>query len=860
MIKTSPDGYNWTSRNSGTSKELRAILWDGTRLLVAGQSGTLLTSSDGVTWNSINTGSSHFFNALAYSGSTYLAVGGYGMIISGDGLNWKQPSAPPSPSFSFECATWNGSKFLAGGLSNKIYESADGETWTLNHTHSLGYAESMITVSGTTYVVGGNGFILETNGTSYLNSFPNPNGREYFMDVTYTGSEILVAGFNHNVFKSGSITPPTQTFVHFATTAASFTEGSGATKVNVSRTGITDSTFTVDYNFVDSTALNEIDFAGSAGSLQFSSGETVQEVLFDILDNTVENASKEFTIILSNTTNGAVLGSNLIQTVTIADDEGTLGIDEAIYGSENVSVDVKTLLESWITDNKLQVSISNGNMGGDPEFGKVKTLNLKYRWQGSLYENEVREGGFLDIPNPNDTKIHLADHNASVLVATNAGKVLGRAEVVATPGSYGLMSLADHNASVLVATNAGKVAGRTEVAATPSSYGLMSIADHNASVLAATNAGKVAGRAGVAATPGSYGLMNIADHNASVLAATNAGKVAGRAEVVATPRSYGLMGIVDHNSSVLAVTNEARVAGRAEVVATPDSYGLMSLADHNASVLVATDAGKVAGREEVVDAPRAFGLHPASDLNASVSGGLQQGIEGVLADPNAYGLFSGADLNASKESSRVAGIAVVTTSPGGYGLLRISDANASVAAAKTVGNLEVVENPAAFGLVQLSDFNSSVSQARENGINAVKQSPKDFGLLSHSDLNATVVAMDNVHQQELTRVADQAKADAIASVKANPAEHGLAPVEIMQSIGATPHTQDWYYQPEWGWMWTNEKTFPYVYSSSIVRGKSGWLYFREGSASPIYFYSYAEQAWITLRKPTEEEILKSIFD
>ena len=65
-------------------------------------------------------------------------------------------------------------------------------------------------------------------------------------------------------------------------------------------------------------------------------------------------------------------------------------------------------------------------------------------------------------------------------------------------------------------------------------------------------------------------------------------------------------------------------------------------------------------------------------------------------------------------------------------------------------------------------------------------------------------------------------------------------------VPATPHTYQWYYQPERGWLWTNEKAFPYIYRSSAAGQTSGWLYFSEMSANPIRFYDYSSKKWVTL--------------
>ena len=91
-------------------------------------------------------------------------------------------------------------------------------------------------------------------------------------------------------------------------------------------------------------------------------------------------------------------------------------------------------------------------------------------------------------------------------------------------------------------------------------------------------------------------------------------------------------------------------------------------------------------------------------------------------------------------------------------------------------------------------------------------------------------------------------ADFIAT---NALDYGYAPLVELTSTGATPHTNGWYYQPTWGWMWTSESIFPYVYRSDTEGKTAGWMYFKEGSGSPIYFYSYEDQKWTLLKESTD---------
>jgi len=88
-------------------------------------------------------------------------------------------------------------------------------------------------------------------------------------------------------------------------------------------------------------------------------------------------------------------------------------------------------------------------------------------------------------------------------------------------------------------------------------------------------------------------------------------------------------------------------------------------------------------------------------------------------------------------------------------------------------------------------------------------------------------------------------------IATNALDYGYAPLVELTSTGATPHTNGWYYQPTWGWMWTSESIFPYVYRSDTEGKTAGWMYFKEGSGSPIYFYSYSDQKWTLLEESTD---------
>lgn len=76
----------------------------------------------------------------------------------------------------------------------------------------------------------------------------------------------------------------------------------------------------------------------------------------------------------------------------------SLRLLEARYGSTARSQDVLARLQSLVQNNRLNLTVSNQTMGGDPAVGAAKSLVLTYEWQGQRFEVRTREGRTLNIP------------------------------------------------------------------------------------------------------------------------------------------------------------------------------------------------------------------------------------------------------------------------------------------------------------------------------------------------------------------------------------------------------------------------------------------------------------------------------
>jgi len=207
-VMTSSDGLSWNSKTSGTTNDLRALLWDGSNYFAAGANGTILKSSNASTWSSVNS-SGPFINALTFSGSSYVAAGGFGLLVSNNGNTWTAPTAPPSGA-SFEAATWDGSRFIVGGLGGNVYTSLNGQTWSRSNTSITWNVESMISLNGTTWAVGDNAHIMKTtDGVLWDELYPNPIGNEFLMDISQVGDSLVTVGFNQTVLVAAIPEPTT---------------------------------------------------------------------------------------------------------------------------------------------------------------------------------------------------------------------------------------------------------------------------------------------------------------------------------------------------------------------------------------------------------------------------------------------------------------------------------------------------------------------------------------------------------------------------------------------------------------------------------------------------------------------------
>ena len=227
-------------------------------------------------------------------------------------------------------------------------------------------------------------------------------------------------------------------------------------------------------------------------------------------------------------------------------------------------------------------------------------------------------------------------------------------------------------------------------------------------------------------------------------------------------------------------------------------------------------------------------IHPKSGYAIMAQNELTLAFE--RADAFKEGRTEGKDEGLVE--GEASGINKAKTTPGDYGLIDLNDMEITVAA----------ERADAFKEGRTEGKDEGLVEGQASGIATVRTNPYDYNLYTKADIKA--------HESKARELALEegqlkGKRHGIKIVKTNPAMYGLTPFlpelpvfEKGDKSRASTNNQ-WHYQPEWGWLWTNEEIFPYVYLAGTGGKTPGWYYLPEVSGKSRSFYSYAKEEWTT---------------
>lgn len=164
---SNPNSLTTFTRYTLSTSQPGHPIWDGSKFVAVGNSGTVRYSTDGVNWStgtdlSLNAswGTNTIIHTTLFNGSVYIAVSSQGKIArSTDGINWTYVGQPAV--ISTTDAIWDGNKFIILGGTRIMFTSVDGQNWSVLNDFIPGWGtvntNSVAYRAGKHYIFGSSG-------------------------------------------------------------------------------------------------------------------------------------------------------------------------------------------------------------------------------------------------------------------------------------------------------------------------------------------------------------------------------------------------------------------------------------------------------------------------------------------------------------------------------------------------------------------------------------------------------------------------------------------------------------------------------------------------------------------------------
>ena len=183
---------------------LNGVARSGARLVAVGAGGAILVSSDGVQWKQASDTGRPLaeLHGVAWGGGRFVAVG-YSLnavLHSPDGQRWQQTSRGSAP-FGLHDVVWAGDRFVAVGRT--IATSPDGNRWQETPASFAGYLSAVARSETALVAVGEGGTILRsTDGGERWAAAADSATNEYLSDVVWNGERFVAVGGDGVIVRS----------------------------------------------------------------------------------------------------------------------------------------------------------------------------------------------------------------------------------------------------------------------------------------------------------------------------------------------------------------------------------------------------------------------------------------------------------------------------------------------------------------------------------------------------------------------------------------------------------------------------------------------------------------------------------
>ena len=292
-------------------------LYDGTKNYIGntGSGNTFAFNGGAGIW--VRTGTGNVISSNSFFGNSHLGIdlgGGFGVDLNdlGDGDTGAN-NLQNYPVLSRASLLTNGLTFVSGSLNSIANTKFHIELFASAAPDPTGYGQGQTFMGGFDVTTDANGDASFNNG-GYLNI-----GLGQYISATATDPN----GNTSEFAKSIIVKADGPGSLQFNAAAFSIKENQGQVIINVTRTGGSFGTDTVQYATVPGgTAAAGTDYTSVTGTLTWGDGEFgAKSFTIPIIDNAVKGPNKTVNLALSNPTNGATLGTPSTAVLTIIDDE-----------------------------------------------------------------------------------------------------------------------------------------------------------------------------------------------------------------------------------------------------------------------------------------------------------------------------------------------------------------------------------------------------------------------------------------------------------------------------------------------------------------------------------------------------------
>jgi hypothetical protein len=165
-IRTSTDGITW---NAATATGVwRRIIYDNSLFVVIGDNGALATSTNGTTWSVRTSGTSGNLRDVVWNGSIFVAVAPNSFTTSSNGTTWTAVTG--FENLPFTSISWSGTRFVVTNTTNGVaFVSTNGTTWSRSATAYAGPILFSGYFGGRFVAIGANQIQYSTDGLNWGN-------------------------------------------------------------------------------------------------------------------------------------------------------------------------------------------------------------------------------------------------------------------------------------------------------------------------------------------------------------------------------------------------------------------------------------------------------------------------------------------------------------------------------------------------------------------------------------------------------------------------------------------------------------------------------------------------------------------